>query len=60
MPTNVTELRMETKKTPTFAPGDGAGVALFCMAGLVGTLVLVCYLAAGTPDLSDVALLVGP
>jgi hypothetical protein len=59
MPTNVTELRMDTRKTPTSAFWDGAGVALFCMAGLVGTLVLLCYLA-GTPDLSEVALLVGP
>jgi hypothetical protein len=59
MPTNVTGLQMETQKTRTFAFGNGAGVALFCMAGLVGTLVLLCYLA-GTPDLSEVAQLVGP
>lgn len=59
MPTNVTELRMEKQKSLAVPFGDGAGVALLCMAGLVASLVLLCILT-GTPDLSDVALLIGP
>jgi hypothetical protein len=51
---------MATRKTLTFAFSDGAGVALFCMVGLIGTLVFLCYAAGGAPDLSDVAQLVGP
>jgi hypothetical protein len=59
MPTNVSELRMERQKSSAVRFRDGAGIALLCMAGLVVSLVLLCHLT-GTPDLSDVAQLVGP
>jgi hypothetical protein len=50
---------MERQKSSAVRFRDGAGIALLCMAGLVVSLVLLCYLT-GTPDLSDVAQLVGP
>jgi hypothetical protein len=59
MPTNVTGLRIERQKAPTAAIGGSAGVAVLCIACLVGGLVLLSYFF-GVPDLSEAAQLVGP
>jgi hypothetical protein len=60
MPTNTAALQIDLLKAQT-APSElktGFSIVLFCMIGLVASLVFFNILAA--PDVSDIAQLVGP
>ena len=63
MPTSIREreLRSDFRKSKAMPSGvrTGLAIVLFCMIGLVASLVLFSILM-GAPDLSDIGQLIGP
>jgi hypothetical protein len=59
MPTNISTLQTDSRKSQTAPSAVKTGIGILCMIGLAAGLVVLRSLT-GAPDMSDIGQLIGP